>query len=347
MRLPRVATDADDTAAGRQLAHGFPGLKFEPRLEWGFAQAYGAPYRLAFALGYGALCVTAVFLAIFGKVLPAAALVAVLMPAAFLCVGLLWRWSLALALVALALYWIAALLRAPQSDALTLLLAAIHAGVLLLSAILGYLRERGARLGYLQTLVINHLGERDGLTQLANRRAFDRFLEATWQQCIDDKALLVLLLLDIDNFRKFNDRHGLAAGDDCVRRVAGAVAASAARPLDHCARYSGIQFAVLLANPDRLYAEDLPARVRSAVAALAVAHPDSPNGRHVTVSVGVALTVPRATDSRESFVALAQDALREAHDAGGNRIAARESESSMVRTGMFRAEVTLAAARRG
>lgn len=347
MRLPRVATDADDTSAGRQLARGFPALRFEPELEWGFALAYGARYRLACAISYGVLCVVVALLAFYGKALPAAALAAVLIPAAFLCIGLIWAWSIALALAALAPYWIVASLRAPQAQAVTLTLAAIHGGVLLLAAILGYLRERSARLAYLQTLLINHLGERDGLTQLANRRAFDRYLEAAWQQCADDKALLVLLLVDIDNFRKFNDRYGLAAGDDCVRRVAGAVAASAARPLDHCARYSGVQFAVLLANPDRLYAEDLPARVRSAVAALAIAHPDSPNGRHVTVSVGVALTVPRANDSREAFVALAQDALREAHDAGGNRIAARESESSMVRTGMFQAEVTLAAARRG
>ena len=347
MRLPRVATDADNTSAGRQLARGFPALRFEPELEWGFALAYGARYRLAATIGYGVLCVIGASLAFYAKALPAAALATVLVPAAFLCIGLAWAWSVALACVALALYWIVAPWRAPQAEPVTLALGAIHGGVLLLSAILGYLRERSARLAYLQTLLINHLGERDGLTQLANRRAFDRYLEAAWQQSIDDKALLVLLLVDIDNFRKFNDRYGLVAGDDCVRRVAGAVAASAARPLDHCARYSGVQFAVLLANPDRLYAEDLPARVRSAVAALAIAHPDSPNGRHVTVSVGVALTVPRSNDSREVFVALAQEALREAHDAGGNRIAARESESSMVRTGMFRAEVTLAAARRG
>lgn len=347
MRLSRVATDADDSTAGRQLAHGFPSLKFEPELEWGFARACGARYRLASAIGYSSLCLIAALLVFYGRVWPAAGLTAVLMPAAFLGVGLTWRWSIALALAGLALYWIAALLMAPQAQAITLLFAATHAGVFLLSALLGYWRDRNARLAYLQALVINHLGERDGLTHLANARAFHRHLEATWQSCINDKALLVLLLVDIDNFRKFNDRYGLAAGDDCVRRVAGAVAAGASRPLDYCARHSGIQFAVLLANPDRLYAEDLPVRVRSAVAALAIAHPDAPNGRHVSVSVGVALTVPRTADSREAFVALAQDALREAHEAGGNCIAARESEASLVHTGMFRAEVALAAARRG
>jgi diguanylate cyclase (GGDEF)-like protein len=281
------------------------------------------------------------------RLVPGAVLATALIPAAFLLPGLLWRARAVSALGALVLFWATVFLKTKSRGAPLEAFAIVQAAILVGSAALAYFSERVARIAYLQAVVITHLGERDGLTQLANRRMFDRYLEGLWQQCIDDKALLVLLLIDIDNFRKFNDRFGLQAGDDCVRRVAGAVAASAARPLDFSARYSGIQFAVLLANPDRLYAEDLPARVRSAVAALAIPHPDSPNGRHVTVSVGVALTVPRPADTREDFVALAQAALREAHEAGGNRITARESESSMVRTGMFRAEVTLAAARRG
>jgi diguanylate cyclase (GGDEF)-like protein len=347
MRFPRVATDADDTAAGRQLARGFATLRFAPDLEHVFARAYRGRYRWLVAIGYGLVCVGAAALALTSRVLPGAVLATILVPGAFLVAGAMWRTRAALALAGMAVFWIAVLARSRNLDAPLTAFAWSQCGVLSVAAALGYLREHGMRLAYLQALVITHLGERDGLTQLANRRMFECYLEGVWRQCIDDKALLVMLLIDMDNFRKFNDRFGLASGDDCVRRVAGAVAASAARPLDFSARHSGVQFAVLLANPDRLYAEDLPARVRSAVAALAIPHPDSPNGRHVTVSVGVALTVPRPADSREDFVSLAQEALREAHNAGGNRVVARESESSMIRTGMFRAEVTLAAARRG
>ncbi|MGH8311413.1 MAG: diguanylate cyclase domain-containing protein, partial [Steroidobacteraceae bacterium] len=137
------------------------------------------------------------------------------------------------------------------------------------------------------------------------------------------------------------------AGDECIRRVAGTIAACALRPLDFCARYSGIQFAIVLANPDRLYAEEVPRRVREAVAALEIPHPESPNGRDVTVSLGVALTVPRAIDSRDAYIELAHAALREAHEQGGDRVFVRESESSLVQSGMFRAEVALAAARGG
>ena len=347
MRLPRVATDADETAAGRQLTRGFATLRFDADLEHGFERAVASRARWPALILFAAACLGGAALAWVQRFVPGAVLATILIPAGFLLPGLLWRTRGLLALGAVILFWAAVFVKTRTPPAPLDALALVQAGVLLAVAALSYLGEYRARTAYLQALMITHLGERDGLTQLANRRMFDRYLEGVWQQCIQDKALLVLLSIDIDNFRKFNDRFGLAAGDDCVRRVAGAVAASAARPLDFSARYGGIQFAVVLANPDRLYAEDLPARVRSAVAALAIPHPDSPNGRHVTVSAGVALTVPRPADAREDFVGLAQAALREAHEEGGNRIVAREAESSLVRTGMFRAEVTLAAARRG
>ncbi len=210
-----------------------------------------------------------------------------------------------------------------------------------------YAIEHAIRVAWLEALVIGHLGERDGLTGLFNRRMFDGFIGRVWEQAIEDKSLIVLMLIDVDNFRSYNDRFGLQAGDECIRRVAGAISACALRPLDFCARYSGIQFAIVLANPDRLYAEEVPRRVREAVAALEIPHPQSPNGRDVTVSVGVALTVPRAIDSLETYIELAQAALREAHEHGGDRVIARESEFSLVQSGMFRAEVALAAAGEG
>lgn len=347
MRLPRVATDADSSAAGRQLVSGFRTLRFEPDLEYGFRRASRSRWRLVALIAYGVACVgTAALLADRNDV-AGAALATLLIPAAFLLPGVLWRRSLMLALAALLLSWGAFLWRSADRGVATDAVAWMHAVLLVLAAVQGYLREHWMRLAYLQSLAINHLGERDALTGLANRRMFDRYLEGIWRQAVDDKALLVLLLVDVDNFRQYNDRFGLASGDSCLHNVARAVAASAARPLDFCARYGGVLFALLLANPDRMYAEDLPARVRSAVAALAIPHPDSPNGRHVTVSVGVALTVPRAADNRADFLSLAHAALREAREAGGNRIAAREAESSLVRTGMFRAEVTLATSRQG
>jgi diguanylate cyclase (GGDEF)-like protein len=299
MRFTLIESDAHDTAAARQLAAGFRGLRFSQPLEAEFRKTH----RLSF------VC-------------------ARLGPAALLGLVLLW--------------WLTDGARALPAHSFPRML--IPVAIVFLGSIAAYAFEYAVRVAYLEALIIGYLGERDGLTRLFNRRMFDSHLERIWRQSIDDKALVVLMFIDVDNFRSYNDRFGLRAGDECIQKVALSIAACAARPLDFCARYTGIQFAIVLANPDRLYAEEIPEKVRSAVAALQIPHPDSPNHKFVTLSVGVALTVPRAQDSREAFAELAQAALREAHEKGGDRVRAKESETSLIQTGMFRAEVTLAAA---
>jgi diguanylate cyclase (GGDEF)-like protein len=408
MRFPLVPSDAHDTPAARQLAHGFAQLEFSEPLESEFRKLLRPKLLPWVRGGFAALAVLALLLWIADQLqldtslLPLSALLRLgtMLPLALLGFGITFiaarnesstaRWTtillVATAVSAIVLDWyvaraggtlmfsgLAAVLLVgliamglrfwPAVDtagALALAAVAVVAfagwpasqvvayALVLFAAVAGgaaasYAIEHTIRVAWLQSLVIGHLGERDGLTGMFNRRMFDGFIGRVWEQAIEDKSLIVLMLIDVDNFRRYNDRFGLQAGDDCIRRVAGAVAACALRPLDFCARYSGIQFAIVLANPDRLYAEEVPQRVRQAVAALEIPHPDSPNGRDVTVSVGVALTVPRAIDSREDFIELAQAALRQAHDQGGDRVQAKESQSSLVQTGMFTAEVALAA----
>jgi len=408
MRFPLVPSDAHDTPAARQLAHGFRQLEFSEPLESEFRKTF-RPRLLPWVRGgFGALAVLALLLWIADQVqldaslqpLSALLRLGTMLPLALLGLGTtfivvrtegpLARWTtvllVAIAVSAMLLDWyvaragasfvfsgVAAVLMvgflamglrfwpavdttgalalagiaavafagwpASQVVAYALVLVTVVAG----GAAAAYAIEHAIRVAWLESLVIGHLGERDGLTGLFNRRMFDGFIGRVWEQSIEDKSLSVLMLIDVDNFRRYNDRFGLQAGDECIRKAAGAIASCALRPLDFCARYSGIQFAIVLANPDRLYAEEVPRRVRQAVAELEIPHPDSPNGRDVTVSVGVALTVPRAIDSREAYIELAQAALREAHEQGGDRVHARESESSLVQTGMFTAEVALAA----
>jgi diguanylate cyclase (GGDEF)-like protein len=410
MRFPLVPSDAHDTPAARQLAHGFRQLEFSEPLESEFRRTFRLRFLPWVRGGFAALAVLALLLWIADQLqldsslLPLSALLRLgtMLPLALLGFGMTFiaarrassagRWTtvllIAIAATAAVLDWyvaraggtfvfsgLAAVLMvglvamglrfwpavdtagalalaaiatvafagwpASQVVAYTLVLLAVVAG----GAAALYAIEHAIRVAWLESLVIAHLGERDGLTGLFNRRMFDGFIGRVWEQAIEDKSLVVLMLIDVDNFRRYNDRFGLQAGDECIRRVAGVVAACALRPLDFCARYSGIQFAIVLANPDRLYAEEVPRRVRQAVAELEIPHPDSPNGRDVTVSVGVALTVPRAIDSREAFIELAQAALREAHEQGGDRVQAKESQSSLVQTGMFVGEVALAASR--
>ena len=408
MRFPLVPSDAHDTPAARQLAHGFRQLEFSEPLESEFRKTFRPKLLPWVRGGFAALAVLALLLWIADQVqldaslqpLSALLRLGTMLPLALLGLGMtfivvrtegpLARWTtvllVAIAVSAMLLDWyvaragasfvfsgVAAVLMvgflamglrfwpavdttgalalagiaavafagwpASQVVAYALVLVTVVAG----GAAAAYAIEHAIRVAWLESLVIGHLGERDGLTGLFNRRMFDGFIGRVWEQSIEDKSLSVLMLIDVDNFRRYNDRFGLQAGDECIRKVAGAIASCALRPLDFCARYSGIQFAIVLANPDRLYAEEVPRRVRQAVAELEIPHPDSPNGRDVTVSVGVALTVPRAIDSREAYVELAHAALREAHEQGGDRVHARESESSLVQTGMFTAEVALAA----
>ena len=409
MRFTLVPSDAQDTAAARQLDAGFPRLEFNEPLEGEFRRAHGQKLLPWMRGGFAALAVLAVMLWILDQwQLPAELAplshvlrLLVMLPLALLGVSLTYLLARSEALVRCStLVFVGYALAAVVLDAFlakargplafsgvsaalligctmmglrfwaaldvcgALALAAIgvvmfagwgaahvipYALALVTVVIIGcgaaYALEHAIRVAYLEAVVIAHLGERDGLTGLFNRRVFDRYLERVWQQSLVDKSLVVLMLVDADNFRSYNDRFGVKAGDDCIRQVAAAMSGCARRPLDFCARYSGIQFAIVLANPDRLYAEDIPQHVRAAVAALGIVHPDSPNGRHLTVSVGVALTVPRASDSREAFIDLAQSALRSAHEQGGDRVVALESESTLVQAGMFRGEVALAVAR--
>ena len=411
MRFTLVPSDAHDTPAARQLAHGFAQLEFAEPLESEFRKTLRLRVLPWTRAGFATLAILALLLWISDQLqldpalLPLSALLrlGVMLPLALfgLALTFLPRGDasppnltsvplVGIALAAILLDWhvardggafvfsgLAAVLMVgfvalgtrfwPALDiagalALAGIAAVAFAGwsanhvmaySLVLVTVVGggaaaaYAIEHAIRVAWLEALVIGHLGERDGLTGLFNRRMFDGFIGRVWEQSIEDKSLIVLMLIDVDNFRHYNDRFGLQAGDECIRRVAGSISACALRPLDFCARYSGVQFAIVLANPDRLYAEEVPRRVREAVAALEIPHPQSPNGRDVTVSVGVALTVPRAIDSLERYIELAQAASREAHEQGGDRVVAKESESSLVQSGMFRAEVALAAAREG
>src|SRR6185312_14465920 len=121
------------------------------------------------------------------------------------------------------------------------------------------------------------LANRDGLTGLWNRRAFDEALEREWKRALRDRSQISLLLLDIDQFKAFNDRYGHPVGDDCLRSVSGAVN-GAVRGGDVVARYGGEEIAVILPDSSTQGAVELAERIRSAIE----------TGGVVTASIGVA-----------------------------------------------------------
>ena len=136
-------------------------------------------------------------------------------------------------------------------------------------------------------------------------------------------------MIDIDHFKQYNDRYGHVAGDDCLRRVAGAIAAGARRPADLAARYGGEEFAIILADTDLAGAQAVADRIRAAVAGLDLRHQDNPAGR-VTLSMGLYVGHPAlaARNDPLAWVDVADRLLYEAKGAGRNRVVAREGHAA-------------------
>jgi len=98
--------------------------------------------------------------------------------------------------------------------------------------------------------LLESLASLDGLTGIANRRRFDACLEQEWKRCARGDAAFSLALVDVDHFKKFNDTHGHAKGDDCLRAVAQSLASLSRRPSDLAARYGGEEFGLIFPETD-------------------------------------------------------------------------------------------------
>lgn len=168
------------------------------------------------------------------------------------------------------------------------------------------LRDLNARLRTLANV--------DPLTGVANRRAFDERLEVLWASGAGD---LAMLMIDIDFFKQFNDRYGHGEGDDCLRRVAGALVLGV-RSTDMVARLGGEEFAILMPGADEAAAGELSARLRGSIEALAIPHLGTLEGR-VTVSLGYA-ACQAPHDDPVALLAAADRALYEAKHAGRNAV---------------------------
>jgi diguanylate cyclase (GGDEF)-like protein/PAS domain S-box-containing protein len=170
----------------------------------------------------------------------------------------------------------------------------------------------------LAQIALEQLATRDGLTGLANRRCFDETLHAEWARALRQRQPLSLLMVDVDNFKAYNDANGHLGGDECLKRIATAVA-SEMRANDLVARYGGEEFAVILPNQSLKGAASVAERIRTRVEQLQV-----PNclagGQHVTVSIGAATAIAASDNSASELVAIADAALYRAKHMGRNRI---------------------------
>ena len=159
----------------------------------------------------------------------------------------------------------------------------------------------------------------DSLTGLGNRRRLDIALADEIRLAKRQNSSLALIMLDVDYFKRFNDRYGHAAGDDCLRAIAAAVRQTIKRPGDLAVRYGGEEFTVFLPNTDSAGAAKVAEQILEAVRALNIEHGDHPLGI-VTISAGITTCQPSGEDVTPAMLIKAADAfLYLAKNTGRNR----------------------------
>jgi len=169
-----------------------------------------------------------------------------------------------------------------------------------------------------QNDLLESLASMDALTGIPNRRAFDQARQDEWNRSKREGLPISFVMIDIDQFKQFNDNYGHGAGDECLARIARAISGCLRRPGDFLARYGGEEFAAILTGSPREGALQLVQRFHVAVADLQIAHAHSGVAPQVTISVGVATTIASNDMSPETLSEAADQMLYLAKNAGRN-----------------------------
>ena len=164
------------------------------------------------------------------------------------------------------------------------------------------------------------LSSTDGLTGLANRRRFDAVWETEWQRALRQGLSLAVAMIDVDQFKTYNDHYGHQAGDECLKQVAQVLGTMAQRSGELAARYGGEEFVVILPSLDRDEALTEAERIRAAVQALHIEHAFGTGAGVLTISIGVATCIPSQGESSAGLLRAADAALYEAKHLGRNRV---------------------------
>jgi diguanylate cyclase (GGDEF)-like protein len=168
---------------------------------------------------------------------------------------------------------------------------------------------------------LEELASIDGLSGLPNRRSFDAALNAEWRRAAKIGRPLALLMIDVDHFKPFNDRHGHVEGDECLRLIGEVIGVVAANESYFGARYGGEEFALLLPDTHVRIAIETAEQLRRKVEELHIAHAEAPTG-FVTISVGIASLEPKRHQDSQVLVQAADAALYAAKRRGRNLVVA-------------------------
>jgi diguanylate cyclase (GGDEF)-like protein/PAS domain S-box-containing protein len=166
---------------------------------------------------------------------------------------------------------------------------------------------------------VEALAVTDALTGLANRRHFDQYLATEWRRSARDRQPLSLIMMDVDQFKLFNDSYGHVRGDGCLKQIAEACMDVVSRPGDLVARFGGEEFVVILPNTDNYGAVKVAQEICDSVSFRRLPHASSTAGV-VTISLGCATLIPRFGKHTYDLIESADRALYRAKELGRNRV---------------------------
>ncbi len=169
--------------------------------------------------------------------------------------------------------------------------------------------------------ILRKLSITDGLTGLANRRAFDEAIELEWRRAVRAGTPIALIMIDIDNFKKLNDTYGHPAGDECLRIIGKVLKNMIRRAGDLAARYGGDEFVLLLPATNVSESQKIAEEIRSTLAMTKILPGGRDTGFFARLSIGISAVVPNQGASAEGLLAIADQALYRAKQSGKNRIA--------------------------
>lgn len=171
----------------------------------------------------------------------------------------------------------------------------------------------------IQNQLLEKLSHVDALTQVANRRSLDDYLNIHWRQAQQRHHKIAMILCDLDYFKQYNDTYGHLAGDDCLRKFAQVLSRLVPMNLGLAARYGGEEFAIVLPHSSRYEVQRLTTAIHHQMRQLEIAHRASKVSTTVTVSIGVIHAMPTPADDLLEFISRADRALYHAKEQGRDR----------------------------
>ena len=176
----------------------------------------------------------------------------------------------------------------------------------------------------LKSDMLEELSMYDGLTNIPNRRYFEKKLDALYRQNLRDGGVMSVMMIDIDFFKPYNDNYGHGKGDETLKKVAAALDGTLGRGSDFVARYGGEEFVVLLDSCNAQKAGEVAQKLLQSVRDLEIEHAYSKTAPKVSISIGIFTASIDAQVDKKSLLQKADEALYKAKEDGKDRAVAYE-----------------------